>query len=100
MNSECWLPTQLIFKSNLRPRKFNCFPSDYFAQVSTTQIPKVNFHFDLCGNEVSALYLLVNNDPWRDSRIISLVVYLCVCAWDGVRLPRMTQNQLQNVYKW
>lgn len=55
MNLECLLPIKLIFESNLRPRKFNCFPSDCFVQSDKTQISESNFHFDLCGNEVATV---------------------------------------------
>lgn len=83
MNSERWLPTKLIFKSNLRLSKFNCFPSDCFVQIDTTESPKFNFHSDFYMNEVPTLSLFVNNDHWHDPRIINLVVYVCVCAWGG-----------------
>lgn len=99
MNSEYWLPTKLICKSNLRPRKFNCLSSDYFVQIDITEIPKFNFYFDLYRNEVSTLSLLANNDHWHDSRIINLVVYVCVCTWGGLRFPENDSESSRNFHK-
>lgn len=99
MNSERWLPTKLIFKSNLKLSEFNCFPSDCFVQIDTTESPKFNFHFDFYKNEMPTLSLFVNNDHRHDPRIINLVVYVCVCAWGGGGVSWEWHRITRNVYK-
>lgn len=48
---------------------------------------------------MSTLSLLVNNDHWHDSRIINLVVYVCVCTWGGVGFPENDSESPRNFTK-